>query len=144
MKVDIKSNINLVELFEGVTDKMKLDLQEWGAQTVIDIRNNSNFPFDTGRLNRSVNGQYKQTEFGATYQIDANTPYAAYQEFGTILKFDGKYTSELGLSSYASQFIGAGLIKTGGIRPRKFFFGPVRRNFEELLKTLSKTLNDRR
>jgi hypothetical protein len=144
MKVQIKSNINLVELFEGVTDKMKIELQQWGAQTVLDIRNNANFPFDTGALNRSVNGQYKETEFGATYIIDAGSRYAAYQEFGTILKFDPSYTSELGLTSYASQFKGKGIIKTGGVPARRYFFRPVRRKFEELLKTLNKTLNDSR
>ena len=86
MKVTITSNINLVEMFDGVTKQMKSELQTWGAQTVLDIRNNANFPFDTGRLNRSINGQYSETETGAKYVIEANTPYAAYVEFGTILR----------------------------------------------------------
>jgi hypothetical protein len=142
MKVTITSNINLVEMFDGVTKQMKSELQSWGAQTVLDIRNNANFPFDTGRLNRSINGQYSETDTGAKYVIEANTPYAAYVEFGTILRFDSKYTSELGLTSYAADFKSKNpVIKTGGTRPRRYFFGPVRRNFEELLVKLRKTIN---
>jgi hypothetical protein len=145
MKVTITNNINLVELFDGVTDKMKSQLQSWGSQTVLEVRNNSNFPFDTGRLNRSVNGEYTETQTGASYKITANTPYAAYQEFGTILRFDSRYTSELGLTAYAADFKSKNpVIRTGGIPARRYFFGPIRRNFEELLKTLNKTLNDSR
>jgi hypothetical protein len=145
MKVTITSNINLVEMFDGVTDKMKSQLQEWGTKTVLDVRNNSNFPFDTGTLNRSTNGEYTETQTGATYTISANTPYAAYQEFGTILRFDSSYTSGLGLTSYASDFQSKNpVIKTGGIPAKRYFFGPIRGNFEDLLKTLTKTLNDSR
>ena len=137
MIVKIQKNFNLVKIAEDITQEMSTAFQEWGKETVNDIRSNPNFPFDTGRLNRSVNGQYKATEKGVSYTIGTDVHYAPYQEFGTILRFDENYTSGLGLTSYASQFKGAGIIKTGGVPARRYFFGPVRRNFEELLKRLN-------
>lgn len=137
MIVKINRNFNLVTIAEQMSDEMKTAFQEWGKETVNDIRSNPNFPFDTGRLNRGIQGQYQQTEKGVRYIIGTDVPYAPYQEFGTILRFDANYTSGLGLTSYASQFKGAGIIKTGGIPARRYFFGPVRRNFEELLKRLN-------
>lgn len=140
MIVTIQNNINLVEIAEKITDRMKAELKEWGPETTLEIRNSPNFPFDTGALNRGIKGQFIETEKGANYTIVADVPYAAYQEFGTILRFDSSYTSGLGLTNYASQFKGAGIIKSGGVRSRQFFFRPVRSRFEILLQKLRESI----
>ena len=137
MKVTIKRNFNFIKIAEDISDEMSTAFQEWGKETVNDIRSNPNFPFDTGKLNRSVNGTFQTTDKGVKYTIGTDVHYAPYQEFGTILRFDASYTSQNGLTGYASQFKGAGIVKTGGIPARRYFFGPVRRNFEELIKTLN-------
>lgn len=140
MKVTIKRNFNFIKIAEDISDEMSTAFQEWGKETVNDIRSNPNFPFDTGKLNRSVNGTFQTTDKGVKYTIGTDVHYAPYQEFGTILRFDASYTSQNGLTGYASQFKGAGIVKTGGIPARRYFFGPVRRNFEELIKTLNRII----
>lgn len=137
MIVKINRKFNLVSIAEDITDEMSTAFQEWGKETVNDIKSNPNFPFDTGRLNRSIQGQFQTTDKGVRYTIGTDVSYAPYQEFGTVLRFDPNYTSQYGLTSYASQFKGAGIVKTGGVPARRYFFGPVRRNFEELLKRLN-------
>lgn len=145
MIVKIERNFSFIKFAETVNKKMVDELQDWGQDTVLDIRNHPNFPFDTGALNRGINSSLKKKERGATLEIGTNTPYAPYQEFGTILRFDASYTAGLDLTSYASQFKGRGIIKSGGIPARRYFFGPVRRNFEELIVRLNKILaNDSR
>jgi hypothetical protein len=137
MIVKINRNFNLVSIAEDITDEMSTAFQEWGKDTVNDIRSSPNFPFDTGKLNRSIQGQFQTTDKGVRYTIGTNVHYAPYQEFGTILRFDPNYTSQNGLTSYASQFKGSGIIKNGGIPARRYFFGPVRRKIEDLIKTLN-------
>lgn len=142
MIVKINRNFSFIKIAEEVTKKMTDELQDWGDETLLDIRNHPNFPFKTGALNRSINRSFSAKKDGAVLEIGTNIPYAPFQEFGTILRFDASYTSGLSLTSYASQFKGQGIIKTGGIPARRFFFSTVRRNFEDLIVRLNKTLAD--
>lgn len=140
MIVRIKRNFNFIKIADDITNEMSTAFQEWGKETVNDIRSNPNFPFDTGRLNRSINETFEKTDNGVKYTIGTDVHYAPYQEFGTILRFDSGYTGQYGLLDYASQFKGAGIVTKGGIPARRYFFGPVRRNFEELIKTLNRIM----
>lgn len=145
MIVKINRNFSLITIADELSKKMTDELQEWGDETLLDIRNHPRFPFDTGALNSSINRQYEKTQAGARLQIGSNLHYAPYQEFGTILRFDASYTSSLNLTAYASQFKGTGKIKTGGIPARRFFFSTIRANFEDLIVRLNRTLaNDSR
>jgi hypothetical protein len=72
-------------------------------------------PVDTG----SLKNQITFSKIGEMqYEIVSGAPYSAYVEFGTITKV----SVPPDLQSYAAQFKGKGIKKSGGMRARPFFF----------------------
>lgn len=69
----------------------------------------------TGSLAGSIRPE-KTGEFSC--EVIAHKEYAPYIEWGTITKVD----VPADLASYAIQFKGRGIKKTGGIEPRPYFF----------------------
>jgi hypothetical protein len=86
-------------------------------------------PVDTGFLRNQITSS-KIGEMA--YEVVSGARYSAYLEFGTITKV--RVPSEL--QSYALQFKGRGLRKTGGIVPRPFFFPQLPIARAELKKNL--------
>jgi hypothetical protein len=85
--------------------------------------------FDNGRLVGDISsGRLAPMQ----WEVVSPHDYSAYQEFGTITKV--RVPSEL--QSYALQFKGRGLRKTGGIVPRPFFFPQLPIARAELKKNL--------
>lgn len=70
---------------------------------------------DTGRLRNEITMQKKKV---MDYEVSSQAPYSAYIEWGTITFVS--VPSEL--SAYAAEFKGKGILKTGGMKPRPFFF----------------------
>lgn len=72
-------------------------------------------PVDTGFLK----GQISASKVGEmNYEIVSGAKYSGYVEFGTVTKV--QVPAEL--TTYAAQFKGAGLKKSGGMRAHPFFF----------------------
>lgn len=78
-------------------------------------RSNAAVPVDTGRLK----GATEMERIGPMkWEITNNVFYAPYVEFGTI----SFVSVPPELTAYAAQFKGKGIIKSGGMKPRPFFF----------------------
>lgn len=92
-------------------------------------------PVDTGKLKNHITvnrlGQL-------SYEVVSSMMYSPYVEFGTITHVK----VPTGLESYALQFKGRGIKKTGGMYPRPFFFPQVPIAKEELLKQSLRVLKE--
>lgn len=73
-------------------------------------------PGDKGRLRGSIN--FEPTGAPLSYEVFAQTNYAAYQEWGTIKKV----SVPPDLVNIAIKYKGRGIRKTGGIFPKDYFF----------------------
>lgn len=93
-------------------------------------------PVDTGRLRSSISAS--RVAF-LTWELVAQTNYAAYVEFGTGALVD----VPAGLESYALQFKGNG-IKQVNLPARPFFFRSVRAYTPEIIRNIAKVLNEKR
>lgn len=91
-------------------------------------------PVDTGFLKNGITFE----RIGVmNYEVTSHAPYSAYVEFGTITMV----SVPAELTSYASQFKGKGIKKTGGMPARPFFFVQVpwaqaqlNKNLKEVVK----------
>jgi len=128
MKVKIEDNINLLKFAEEVTDSLRDAVKEYHFKTLNAMRRDVPVG-ETGRLKSSISGALSNNEL--TSVIEATAPYAPYQEFGTLGRYDGGYANSLGLDSYASQ------LKRGdvgnAVPARRFFFKNSNANFIRLV-----------
>jgi HK97 gp10 family phage protein len=75
-------------------------------------------PVDTGYLKNGITFTRLSP---MNFEIVSSAPYSAYVEFGTITMV----SVPAELTSYAAQFKGKGIKKTGGMPARPFFFVQV-------------------
>lgn len=89
----------------------------------------------TGELKRMTN--YKPLGF-AIYEMFSQTTYAAYQEWGTIT-----YVSvPADLVDMAIKYKGRGILKTGGIRPKHYFFSQRAIVIPKMMQRIDNVLED--
>ena len=93
-------------------------------------------PVDTGKLRSSISAS--RVAF-LTWELVAQTNYAAYVEFGT-----GDFVDiPAGLESYAKNFIGKDIRKVN-LPARPYFFRSVRAYTPEIIRNIAKVLNEKR
>lgn len=93
-------------------------------------------PGDTGRLKGSIN--FAPTGAPLSYEVFAQTNYAAYQEWGTI-----QYVSvPPDLVDVAIKYKGRGIKKTGGVIPKHYFYSQRALVIPALLDNLNKVIGD--
>lgn len=93
-------------------------------------------PVDTGRLRSSISTSRVQF---LTWELVAQTEYAAYVEFGT----GGLVDVPPGLEDYALQFKGKG-IRQVNLLARPYFFPSIRAYIPEVVRNIKKVLNEKR
>jgi hypothetical protein len=91
-------------------------------------------PADTGRLRGSINFAPAGTPL--SYEVFAQTTYAAYQEFGTIQKV----SVPPDLVEVAAKYKGRGIRKKGGVRARAYFFSQRAKVIPELMNNLNNVI----
>jgi hypothetical protein len=91
--------------------------------------------FDNGQLVGGITAERIDT---LTCQVVSAAKHSPYHEWGTITKV--KVPAEL--SSYAIQFKGRGIRKTGGIIPRPFFFKQRQKVKNKFEKNIDRILSD--
>lgn len=91
-------------------------------------------PVDNGTLRQSIN--VDSSGNGLTARINANAPYAAYQEFGT----GGLVSVPNELKDVAVQFKGKG-IRQINLRPQPFLYPAFVKNRQQYIKDLTDLLN---
>lgn len=84
----------------------------------------------TGRLLNSIN--FAPTGRPLSYEVFAQTNYAAYNEWGTI----NHVSVPPELADIAIKYKGRGIKKTGGMRPKDFFYSQRAIVIPSLLKRL--------
>jgi hypothetical protein len=91
-------------------------------------------PVDNGFLKNGITFQRISV---MNYEVSSNAPYSAYVEFGTITMV----SVPAELTTYALQFKGKGILKTGGMPARPFFFvhlpwarTEINKNLKEVVK----------
>lgn len=89
----------------------------------------------TSRLLGSIN--FVPTGQRLGYEVFAQTTYAAYQEWGTI-----NYVSvPPDLVEIAAKYKGRGIRKTGGVKPKHYFFSQRALVIPELMKNINNVLS---
>jgi HK97 gp10 family phage protein len=91
-------------------------------------------PIDTGYLKNKLSVRHVSV---MNWEVVSEAPYSAYVEFGTITMV----SVPAELTTYALQFKGKGILKTGGMPARPFFFvhlpwarTEVNKNLKEVVK----------
>jgi hypothetical protein len=92
-------------------------------------------PGDTGRLRGSINFAPAGP---LAYEVFAQTNYAAYQEWGTIQHV----SVPPDLVSIALKYKGRGIKKTGGVRPRHYFYSQRALVIPALIKNLTRVIDE--
>lgn len=91
-------------------------------------------PVDSGTLRHGIT--FKKIK-KMHYEVVSAAHYSAYVEWGTITQV--KVPPEL--QSYAIQFKGKGILKTGGMKPHPFFFIQIPAMEKYLNENLNKAVN---
>lgn len=135
VKAQIRSNIQVLDFMKEVLKDVKDGIQEYQTTTVAQMK--AKAPVDEGTLRDNIYGQISDN--GLTSTIVADTYYAAYQEFGTIQRYDSAYATKNDVDQYALQFKVYGPKQpSGGTPAKRYFFGPARANFIALIDKLNK------
>lgn len=93
-------------------------------------------PVDTGKLRNSISASKVQF---LTWELVAQTDYAAYVEFGT-----GKYVKiPAGTEKFAEEFKGKG-IREVNRQAKPYFFPAYFYYRKEIIKNIAKVLNEKR
>lgn len=122
----------LDRLPKSLTAEIKGEL-EAGART-IERNAKTQVPVDTGRLKNAIS----MFQVGPiTFEIVAQTNYAAYVEFGTGTKVN----VPAGLEDYAIQFKGKG-VRQVNLPARPFLFNNYLRERPEIIKRLKVIIGD--
>jgi hypothetical protein len=94
-------------------------------------------PGDTGRLRGSAN--YAPTGRKMSYESFVQTNYAAYQEWGTI-----QYVSvPPELRDIAIKYKGKGIKKTGGVKPKHYFFSNMALVIPSVIQNINNVVEQR-
>jgi HK97 gp10 family phage protein len=109
------------------------------ASGAIDIERDAvqRVPVDKGFLRNAIG--YKKVQ-ELSYEVVAQTRYAPYVEFGTVTKVQ----IPSGAETYAAQFKGKGIIKTGGMRARPFMFPALFKNAPRIMEEIKRLLKKKR
>jgi hypothetical protein len=133
MIVKTQNNFTVKGLTQELEEYLSKELLEFEQKTLRDI--DRDVPRDSHELANSIQSDFDKNNLAV--RIGTDVPYAPYQEFGTIERYDGGYASSEGVSEYASQFQSAGSTKTtGGVFSRSYFFKNIRANFFQMLNRI--------
>jgi hypothetical protein len=132
MAEDLKEEID-AELYEASRNLAGLAKNDLANK--LSLNNNKK----TGRLLGSINFAPQSPNGRLYYESFVQTNYAAYNEWGTITHV----SVPPDLVDIAIKYKGKGIKKTGGMKPKHFFYSKLALVQPELINNLNNVIGDR-
>lgn len=135
VSIQVEGLDKLIKKFGKIPEPVSKEVDAELASTANEFVNRAvaAVPVDTGFLRNGITFS-KVSELN--YEVVSGAKYSAYVEFGTI-RFVNVPSD---LVTYAAQFKGKGIRKTGGMSPRPFFFPQLPIARAELNKNLKQVV----
>lgn len=121
-------------LSQDLQDEIDAEIRD-ASETFAGLAKNA-APGRTGRLRGSIRSA--PTGAPLSYEVFAQTTYAAYQEWGTIEHVNVPPD----LVDVAIKYKGRGIRKTGGVTPKHYFFSQRALVIPKLTERLNAVIND--
>lgn len=141
IKIDTKALANVRRKLKQLEQISRQELSNEIGVTALNMvgRMQRSVVKDTGKLAQQIRAQRVGVN---RIQVVADTPYAAYVEFGTGRFVDLSNLKPLGIPKmYAEQFKGKGLRKVN-LTARPYFFTSATAEFKELEKRLNSRIKN--
>ncbi len=138
INIDLTQFLPVLKKFETLPQRLKEEIDGEladAARVFVQLAKNR-APGDTGRLRNSIS--FAPTGRPMSYEVFAQTNYAAYQEWGTI----EHVSVPPDLVDVARKYKGRGIRKHGGVKPKNYFYSQRAVVIPSLLTRLNNVIED--